>query len=99
MLKLEDINDDEFMQELRQEFYETKKDLAKDFAKAIKDDDIKTASLIAHSLKAIALVINETNLAELSAKAEKDFSSNNIQSQWVQPLVIELERVLRDMGK
>ncbi|MCL2616219.1 MAG: ATP-binding protein [Defluviitaleaceae bacterium] len=60
---------------------------------ALNINDYETAHRLAHTLKGMAGLINETRLAEYAAKAEADFRAKK-PSSWLHTLATELEGTL-----
>ncbi|MCL1843708.1 MAG: ATP-binding protein [Defluviitaleaceae bacterium] len=64
------------MLRLKQDFYKAQKNTAKNIRTALSDGDAETATRYAHTLKSLAGLIKEDELARLAATAEKQLRAN-----------------------
>jgi len=67
--------------QIRAGFYETNKNAAADFAKALKEESLNTAQLLAHTIKASAKYVKEDDLADIAEKIELALKKGDIPSE------------------
>ena len=93
-------NDAGLIEKLRGDFARGQKNTLRDLTGALDAGDIKTAHLLAHSLKGLAGLIGENSLVQISAEVERLLASGETPSvEQLNALGVELTRVLNGIGK
>jgi len=93
-------NDSDLVEKLRVDFARKNKNLFQDIRRAIDTSDIKTAHLLAHTLKGTAGLIHEQVLAEAAKHVEQILASGETPTDAMLSVVErELTRVLEDIGE
>jgi CheY-like chemotaxis protein len=82
--------------ELCRDFAKSQKNIMPEMQRALEANDFKTAHLLAHTLKSLAGLIGENNLATLAADAEKAFRS--AETICLNSLTTEVENVLTKLN-
>ena len=93
------INDyltgDALITKLRADFAKSYKNTVLDIKKALDENNIETAHLLAHSLKGLAGLIGENNLVHAAEKVERLISAGDTHAIKLDALEYELKNVLR----
>ena len=82
---------------IRRDFVCTQKDVISKINDAVKADDLKTARLLAHTLKGVAGLINEKGLIKLAHDAEEAFKNNSVPTELIALLDQEMEIVIKKL--
>jgi len=88
------LNQADVAEKLRWEFAKSQKNVSADISQALKDGDIKTAHRLAHSLKGLAGLINESALAKTASNVEQLLAAGETPTIHLDALESELTRVL-----
>lgn len=91
---------DDTPNKLRADFARTQKTVVSDIKNALRENDTKTAHRLAHSLKSLSFLIDESELANIAGKAEHELNNNRIPSdEIISAIEAELSRVLETIGE
>ncbi|MCL2356152.1 MAG: response regulator [Defluviitaleaceae bacterium] len=91
---------DNITEKLRREFFRTQKNTGESLKIALNEGNTESAQFLAHSLKGLAGLINETALVRLAEAAEFGLAkSGSIEPDVVSELENELRRVLDEIGE
>jgi len=83
--------------QLYKDFVKSEENTIKKIIKAISKSDYKKATLLAHTLKSLSGLIDETNLASLAYKVEAAFQKSTYPYELMQKLDDELNAVLDEV--
>jgi len=93
-------NDAGLLEKLRKDFARDKKNIFTEISQALSKGDIKTAHLLAHTLKGLAGLIHETQLQQAAEQVEHSLAMESTpSSEQLSILKLELENVLKDINK
>ncbi|MCL1843577.1 MAG: ATP-binding protein [Defluviitaleaceae bacterium] len=87
------------LDELRKDFIKSQHNVLAEIRRATDAKDFETATLLAHTLKSLAGLINEHELARRASKAETAFRENKNPSDIIYLLSTETESVLSDINE
>lgn len=82
------------MDELYRDFAKSQRDIAQKISAALKENDMESARLMAHSLKSLAGLIKKENLRQLAAEAESAIKRNEITDGQLAALGGEVAKVI-----
>jgi len=81
------------------DFARNKKNIILEIINSIKENDLKTAHRLVHTLKGLAGLIGENRLSGIAEKAEAVFVEGNVPTDLIDLLSLEMERVLAKIEK
>ena len=92
------LNQADVAEKLRWEFARSQKNVSADINQALNAGDIKTAHRLAHSLKGLAGLINESALAKAASNVEQQLAAGETPTSHLDALESELSRVLGNIN-